>query len=231
MRFNLNRELTPKERADIEAAHIKIRNAVEEIASLFPTEAHIFLTRSFQAISRNDHLALNQLTKTLKLDKALDVFPLVWQALVASKDKWAPMKRTISIDKPENMLGYVRSIAWRLKNKDRKLDIAGDALLLDIFPIEDNDGEPLDPIGNIEDETNTDIEELDLWLTIQQKIKSDKLIKPANAQAILDLIRARVFYDVTKKSAHGVLNWDQKKVEAVWKEIQRKGILKKIHFS
>ncbi len=157
----------------------------------------------------------------MRLQQVKDVIPFVWEALLISKDKWVPAKnRKNEIDDPDKILNYVRSIAWRLYNKDSR--IAGDALFYGIFPFED---------FSLSDNSDTDIDLINLWIDIERVVTKDKAIKENKKGDIIDLLRARIFQEATRDNIHQFLNLEKKDAQALWRDSSRKEILKKIHLS
>jgi len=209
--INSLKPLSLTETEEIKKTHERIETMIREYAAYHPTEAHIFVSQSLRVINKGDRSQVQQVKEVLNLNTVRESASSVWMALVETKNRWSVVKE---INDPLKVLGYVRSIAWRMHNKD---GIAERSLLYNLDPFEEIQGQPSD-----------DIDLIELWISVEQSILHNAKVKPGKRQDLIDLIRARIFSDLTRNLAAEKLKWDESKVQSVWKEIQRKRLLENL---
>jgi len=268
MIINLDAKLSDEQKEELNKIHKRlvelatkdaeqVRNIIktlEEFASKFPTNQHLFLFQSFRAISKDDESALRKLIKVLQLENITGIASYVFEGLYKTKDKWYPQKRENSSQIIKSILGYVRKTIMncyrqgglfeqRTEKTDGKIPIVtikgkdklfkktlavlkkqypdyDEDLLMEIFPFDDVD-------ASIPDKSN-DLDSRLLIADIERIIKQDKKCKPFRIKDYMELFITIFIQEVPGDKACEVLGWDKKKVQTIYKDMQRKGVIENL---
>ena len=207
-------ELTPEEKAQIEAAHERIVKTLwRQYADAFGGDQAFFLHECAECFEQGVD-AYGALISTVKLEKMQPDISVAWEALNTIRRKWNPFIEGYNpISDDEKLLKYLRSVIWRMHKKQERHGA-------DILRDENFDG-CFDSLL----QTNNDLNDIELDITLRQAVKD---MKPERQAEIIAVMRNNLFNDIGRDALTTALGWDRKRVDRVWKFIQRKRIREKM---